>query len=797
MAAGLITLAVVGIYVQRSMRQSAARRKTTYSVAATIQQQSSEFSFSKVEQDRTLFTVRASHATQFKDQDRALLEDVWITVYGRTGNRNDNIHTRECSYVQKTGEVRCQGEVQIELQGAKTAGGPADGEKIDVTTRDLSFNQGSGEASTAEPVEFKFAAGHGRGVGVAYSTHDSTLRIQHSVELDLTAGPRTDGMPVSVTGDSLEVHRDQRVIALNGPATVREGARELTAGQILVELDEDYDARRAVAKGHPMIRATVNAQEFSISAGQFEAVLNPDGWVENIVADGKIAGTRKTPAGTDRFSAAHVEFSMLPEQNLLKEMTATGGVIATSEQGTSTNQLKTDALRVTFSTSSTTPAGKSSTQKAGLQIDANLDFATGQRIESAETLAPATVESKNGNEVTNLKAKKFVAQIGADGRLDKLLGHSEVEITRQVGSGAPQTSSADELAATFGPDGQWSTLEESGSVRVQEGDRRMSSAHATFARSTGLISLDGSPVISDSSSQTSVGSATINQNSGELHATGGIVSTYLGGGNGDALNLGTGPAHIHADTLSGSSTTGHVVYAGHARLWQGESVMEADQIELWRDEKKMQATGHVVAIFPQGAGPSFALLPARSAEAPMQGNPQTGANKELWTVHAPSLTYFSDRQMAHLEGGVVASSQEGSLESHTLDVFLGPGGTALANKPGINMGANPSPSLAAGAAAPSRGPSGPGGGLPGGQLSRVLAQGNVVVRQADRRGLAEQAEYTAADEKFVLSGGKPTLTDASGDTTTGHSLTFFVASDTIFIDSQEGSRTLTKHRVEK
>jgi hypothetical protein len=28
-------------------------------------------------------------------------------------------------------------------------------------------------------------------------------------------------------------------------------------------------------------------------------------------------------------------------------------------------------------------------------------------------------------------------------------------------------------------------------------------------------------------------------------------------------------------------------------------------------------------------------------------------------------------------------------------------------------------------------------------------------------------------------------------------LTFFVANDTILIDSQEGSRTLTKHRVEK
>ena len=83
-------------------------------------------------------------------------------------------------------------------------------------------------------------------------------------------------------------------------------------------------------------------------------------------------------------------------------------------------------------------------------------------------------------------------------------------------------------------------------------------------------------------------------------------------------------------------------------------------------------------------------------------------------------------------------------------------------------------------------------------MGRVLALGSVVVRQGDRRGTAEQAEYTASDEKFVLSGGQPTLFDnASSDTTTGRSLTFYVANDTILIDSQEGSRTLTKHRIEK
>ena len=120
------------------------------------------------------------------------------------------------------------------------------------------------------------------------------------------------------------------------------------------------------------------------------------------------------------------------------------------------------------------------------------------------------------------------------------------------------------------------------------------------------------------------------------------------------------------------------------------------------------------------------------------------------------------------------------MNSQTLDVFLTPG-------PAVP----PGPQAAQVSTTTTAAPSGAR------QLDHALALGGVTVRQGDRQGKAEQAEYTAADGKFVLSGGNPIITDASSDTTTGHSLTFFVANDTILIDSQEGSRTLTRHRVEK
>lgn len=763
-AAALMALGVASVYVERALQRARARRAAPAAVPATVERQSAQFTFSKVEQDRTVFTIRASHATQFRDADRALLEDVWITIYGRDGKRNDNIHTRECSYEPQSGMARCEGEVQIDIEGAPATPGQPPAKTLELKTSNLSFNRETGEASTPAAVEFHFPAGQGRGVGVAYSTRDAVVRVEHAVEFDLSASDRTGGLPVTASGSSLEIRSKERTVVLRGPAIVRQGSREMSADRISVELDENNRARRAVAEGHPQIRATEGGGKIAVSAARFEGRLNPAGWVESVIAEGDLKGTRQTAGGSDRFSAARAEFSMLPQSNLVKEMTASGGVTAELQQGGASHLLKTEALRVTFST-----GGRLGESAGRAMSGAAVTTADRQRVKSAETLAPATIESRSGDDTTTLAAKKFAAQLGEDGRLEKLFGHSGVEVRRQIGRAAPQAISAEELAATFGAKGEWDTVEESGNVRFEQDDRRASAARARIVRATDTITLDGSPVISDAMSRTTAASAVINQKTGELRAAGGVVSTYLPAARGDAVSLGLGAAHISADALSGSATSGHVVYAGHARLWQGESVLDADQIELWREDKKMQAAGRVVAVFPQASSP-FALPLGRSggtAQGPTAG-------PTLWKVRAPVLTYWGDQGRAHLEGGVTASSAQGSLESRTLDVFLG-------------------------GAAPAQAPAPPGIAISSGgrQLSRVLAQGNVVVRQGSRRGMAEQAEYTAAEGKFVLSGGQPTISDDSSNTATGHSLTFYVASDTILVDSQEGSRTLTKHRVEK
>ena len=774
-AAGLAALAVAGVYVNRSVGRARALRLGPAAVPATVAQQSDQFSFSKVDQNRTLFTVRASHLTRYKDQNRALLEDVWITIYGHDGSRNDNIHTHECSYELDSGVVHCEGAVEIDVDAARPAAGPATADTwpaLQVKTSDLAFNRDTGEASSSAPVEFTFPGGQGRGIGVSYSRKNSIVRVQRAVEFDLAASPKTGNLPVSATGSSLVINRDQRQVVLDGPTTVREGSRELTADKIAVDLDENDRARDIVAEGHPQLNADQGGGKISVTAAQFEGFLNSSGQVERVVADGGVIGTRQAPAGADRFSARHVEIAMLPGQNLIQDMTAAGDVIAESHEGTDSRVLKTAALHMKFGASAAAKGSHTET------IDQ-------QRIESAETLAPATIESRSGDTTTTLAAKRFVAQMADGRRLEKLFGHSGVEVHSQTRAAAPQTISAAEMAVTFDAKGDWEVLDETGDVHFQQADRSASADHARIVQSTSTITLEGSPVISDAVSRTTASDATVNQESGDLRLSGGVASTYLPASNpakqSDAVGFGVGAAHISADTLVGSTLSGHMVYAGHARLWQGESVLDADRIELWRDDKKLQATGHVVAVFPQASGPFSTpfgeAAEARKPAAPSHAPASAGSSgPTLWRVVAPALTYWADQGTAHLEGGVIASSNQGSLQSRTLDVFLGPAA------PGASV--PPAPVGASSAAG-------------GRQLDRVLAQGGVIVRQGDRRGMAEQGEYTAADGKFVLSGGKPTVSDSSSNTATGRSLTFFVANDTILIDSQEGSRTLTKHRVEK
>ena len=150
----------------------------------------------------------------------------------------------------------------------------------------------------------------------------------------------------------------------------------------------------------------------------------------------------------------------------------------------------------------------------------------GQKIEMAETLTPATIESKTTADVTTLHAKQFVAKAGPDGRLSKLFGHSGVDTRRKANHGNEDVISAAEFAATFGAHGDWDTLDETGDVHFSQAGREATAAHAHIVRATDKVTLEGSPAISDSMSRSTAGKVEFDQKTGEVNASGGVMSTY-------------------------------------------------------------------------------------------------------------------------------------------------------------------------------------------------------------------------------------------------------------------------------
>ncbi len=310
-------------------------------------------------------------------------------------------------------------------------------------------------------------------------------------------------------------------------------------------------------------------------------------------------------------------------------------------------------------------------------------------------------------------------------------------------------------------------MELQGGVKLKEGDKSGQADHVVFVRSAQTATLTGKAIVRDATTETRSPRITFVQSSGEIRAEGGVRSTDLSTKS-SSLQLATTPVNISADTLLANSKTGRAVYSGHARLWQGDSVLEADSIELLRETKVLNATGNVRAVFPQSPGRAPAQALAVQRPAPTKA--------KLWHVAAETLTYSDTESRAHLEKNVVAQSADQKMQAPVVDLYF-TRSVKTASAPGAASDTKPSGSYQ--------------------QISRAVGTGGVTVEQGTRKATAERGEYSAADGKFVMSGGSPTIFDAAEGTTTGRQLTFFLADDTIIVDSENGSRTLTKHRVEK
>jgi lipopolysaccharide export system protein LptA len=451
----------------------------------------------------------------------------------------------------------------------------------------------------------------------------------------------------------------------------------------------------------------------------------------------------------DNFGADSAALDVWPKISEPKELNLSGSVSLQSQMGKTreTRMVQTNALRVAFD--------------GGKEGEAS-------KPRRAETLTPGSIEwtdgaaQAGGAARTRVQADKLAMEFGAQGKPRELQATGNVQTERTVPGRPVQTATASSGVAQLLATGGWSQMELHGQVRLKEGDRSGRAEQAVFQRAAQTATLTGHPVVRDATTETRAAWITFLQGTGEIRAEGGVRSTDFSA-KGSAVQMAPVPVNITADGLQANSKAGRALYSGHARLWQGDAILEADSIELLRESKMLNAAGNVRAVFPQ---------------VERQPGPQMGAThgalkkSQLWHASSETLTYLETENRAHLERNVTVQSAEQWIKATALDFYF----TRGAETPN-ETNANASEGAQ--------------------QISRVVGTGGVIVEQGSRRATAERGEYTATEGKFVMSGGNPTLFDGASGTTTGRQLTFFLADDTIIVDSENGSRTLTKHRVEK
>jgi lipopolysaccharide export system protein LptA len=203
------------------------------------------------------------------------------------------------------------------------------------------------------------------------------------------------------------------------------------------------------------------------------------------------------------------------------------------------------------------------------------------------------------------------------------------------------------------------------------------------------------------------------------------------------------PVYVVSDRGEFHHDSGIAIYTGNARAWQDDNFVRGDKLTIYRDEKKMDASGRVQsAVYNARRKDSGAIVPVFAT--------------------ADSMFYSDPNRLLHYEGNVDIRQGTDRITSGVADVYL-------------NRDTN--------------------------EMEKTVAQRNVVLTQPNRKGTGDWVEYTTVNEVAVLKGNPARVEEADKGNTEGARLTVFMREDRVVADDPRGpqspGRVRSTHKVKK
>ena len=792
----LMVATVAGMYFYARWSLRKAIHDVPAKMGLNIQQTAEGFSISKSVEGRTQFTVSASKAVQFKEGGRADLHNVRIVIYGKDSDRFDRVAGDDFEYDPGSGNVTAKGRVLIDLEANPEGIRHSDQtppaqtrSPLHLETDGLVFNKNTGDASAAGKVEFQTPQASGSAVGVEYVAKTGTMKLLSAVDMTVNRP-----QPVHLNAERGVITKQPHQVVLSTVHMTRE-QQEAWSDQATFFLREDDTVDHILADGD--VRSEIHgSSEMHERSDQAELFLTG---TRNLLTTAILTGNVQIASlGTQPADAAAGRATLhfagnSAGQQVLKTVHAEDGVRLTQKNSRTGTLVAAAPTPSSSASSSSASSAISSTPAQGGTQDVEMtapvmDFIVkdGRLLERAETSGPPqiVITQPGANQKTVVTAAKFTAKFTEQNRLATLHGEPDAKIVSSLiqpskidaskaGSsktGSPgqsdRVSTSRMLDVAFFPEGGVRSITQTGGFTYLDGTQKAWAQRGEYTTEDQLAVLTGSPRVVDGGMTTTAQTIRMNRVTGDAFAEGNVKSTYsdLKAQPDGGMLASSDPIHVTSRSMTANRSTAIAIYTGEARLWQDANVVEAPTLQFDRDHRTILAQGVGQGEVSVGTG----LRPVRAGQVTTV-LVQVDKNGTVTPVRITSarLNYVDAERRIFLDGGVTAKASDATMTGQRMTVSLLPRSQSKA-------GTNPA--------------------MPG-QVERIIAEDQVVIIQPTRRATGERLVYTSADDKYVLTGGPPSIFDAERGKTTGDSLTFYKHDDRVLVDGRETSPAITRTQV--
>jgi len=621
--------------------------------------------------------------------------------------------------------------------------------RVQVQTSGVTYETKSLKAHTDQLATFVFPNGSGKAVGVEYDPNTKILHMKSHVVLD------RNGMHVE-TDDMIYNEAEQKVYLSPTSRLQRESMNILAQKAVVTLVDQKV---HQIDADQPAGTDDRKGRHVEYSADQMTASFDDDGNMTEVVGTNhaRVVSIQEKAKTVLTGNKADLHFDLEDKEgkdkpdSYLSSVTAEGQAVAESspipQPGVAPSE--TRILR-------------------SEQIDLEMKPG-GKEVREIHTLSKAQLEFKpNRPEQVHrvLDASKMLILYGDHSYVDTFKGWNVSTRTdkppkpEQKQAPAPAFTFSDEMTAKFQPNSSdIDRIDQRGHFRYQEGLRKASSNDAILEQKINRITLIKNAKVSDDTGFTSADLIVMNQDSGDMDATGKVLSVRSPDKNqkpGTSMLDQTQTLQAKADQMRSRDNNLRVFYDGNAVIWQGANRITADKIDIDRDEQVLHATGNVVSELVDNKK-SSTDTDSKTAPPPVDAAVYT-------TVKAPDLLYHDDTRIALYSGGVTLLRNAMTVTSKELRAFL---------TPKTDDNKNDS------------------------SLDHAFAEGNLMVVDVigpnhKRTGSAERGEYYTKEDKVVLTGGAPQIVDSLRGVTKGKLITYYSGDDRLLVEGELKKPAFTK-----